>query len=219
MDDLSEIRQNISEGIASLSRTGPTPTEFEPTTEIEPEAGVVLERHLAIVPCPGSRMASPREQPGRDRPPRRSSAASRQVWESPPRPASRLVLPRLAGRIERALELRQLFEDLLESEAEGGATRASATQAWLAAWGEVDEEQDNESSGPIKAEASTWPVSEFVGYAEDGELSLSPSYQRADVWPTTTAQQLIESILRGIPLPSVILLQRTHCPAGHVRDG
>ena len=42
-----------------------------------------------------------------------------------------------------------------------------------------------------------------------GELSLSPSYQRADVWPTTTAQQLIESILRGIPLPSVILLQRT----------
>ena len=38
MDDLSEIRQNISEGIASLSRTGPTPTEFEPTTEIEPEA-------------------------------------------------------------------------------------------------------------------------------------------------------------------------------------
>ena len=58
--------------------------------------------------------------------------------------------------------------------------------------------------------ANTWPVSEFVGYAEDGELSLSPSYQRADVWPTTTAQQLIESILRGIPLPSVILLQRTH---------
>ena len=105
-----------------------------------------------------------------------------------------LVLPRLAGRIERALELRQRFEEILESEAEGGATRASATQAWLAAWGEVDEEQDNESSGPIKAEASTWPVSEFVGYAEDGDsASARPTSGRTSGPPRPLSSSLSPS--------------------------
>jgi hypothetical protein len=208
VDDLSEIRQNISEGIASLSRTGPTPTEFEPTTEIEPDAVSFSSgtwRSCLVQVQEWLRLENSLDEAAPE-----SFLSSLATGLGEPATADEsLVLPRLAARIERALELRQLFEEILESEAEGGATLASATQAWLAAWGEVDEEQDNESSGPIKAEASTWPVSEFVGYAEDGELSLSPSYQRADVWPTTTAQQLIESILRGIPLPSVILLQRT----------
>lgn len=208
VNDLSEIQQNVSEGIASLSRSGPTPIEVEPTTELYPyDASFTSGTWRA---CLAQVQGWMRLENGLDETSPGSFLSSLATGLGEPATAGEsLVLPRLAGRIERALEVRQLFEDVLESESEGGATRASATQAWLAAWGEVDEEQDNEGSGPIKAEASTWPVSEFVGYAEDEELSLSPSYQRADVWPDTTAQQLIESILRGIPLPSVILLQRT----------
>lgn len=44
---------------------------------------------------------------------------------------------------------------------------------------------------------------------------MSPSYQRADVWPTGDAQLLIESILRGIPLPSVILLKTNDSKGDH----
>src|SRR5690606_34597149 len=118
-------------------------------------------------------------------------------------PLQERLLPRLADRLDRALDLRDQFVSELELAAEGAATHASASAAWVAAWEEVDEDEDAESSGPIHAEADTWPIAEFVGYAEDNDLNLSPSFQRADVWPTTSSQQLIESILRGIPLPSI----------------
>ncbi|QKE83185.1 DUF262 domain-containing protein [Arthrobacter sp. NEB 688] len=208
MDELSDTRQNISEGIARLSRPGLTPTEFEPTTEIEPEAvsfATGTWRQCLVQIQGWLRLENNLDETSPE-----AFLRSLATGLGEPETADEsLVLPKLAGRLDLASQFRKQFEEVLESEAEGGATRASATQSWLAGWGEVDEEQENEGSGPIKAEASTWPVSEFVGYATDGELSLSPSYQRADVWPTTTAQQLIESILRGIPLPSVILLQRT----------
>ena len=45
-------------------------------------------------------------------------------------------------------------------------------------------------------------------HARDFDLNLSPSYQRADVWPTSSWQLLVESILRGIPLPSIIILDK-----------
>lgn len=207
--DNSEVRQNISEALAMLSRPGPTPTEVEPC----PSEFTVDEISFST----GSWRAYLAQVQGWLRLENLLDETSPELFfrslatglGEPASAEESIVFPRLEERLERALELRQFFDDLLEAEAEGGATRESATQAWRVAWEEVEEEEASEGSGPIKAAADTWPISEFIGYAEDGELSLSPSYQRADVWPTTTAQQLIESILRGIPLPSVILLQRT----------
>ncbi len=112
-------------------------------------------------------------------------------------------LERLRERAERAVELQKVFvEDL---EAEGGAIGA-ATGRWVEAWEEAPEEEE-ESSGPVTAKAQIWPIQEFSDKAEEGKLNLSPSYQRGDVWPTKDSQMLIESILRGIPLPSVIVLK------------
>ena len=50
-------------------------------------------------------------------------------------------------------------------------------------------------------------------------LNLTPSYQRGDVWTTGDRQQLIESIVRGIPLPSIILLEKDPDEPIEVVDG
>ncbi|MBW9208635.1 DUF262 domain-containing protein [Mumia sp. zg.B21] len=128
----------------------------------------------------------------------------------------RILFGRLRERLERAVELRLRFLEDMETAAEGGATLETASQAWEAAWQEASEEAGwtetddlDAGTGPILAEATTWPIVEFVEYARDGEMDLNPPYQRADVWPTADAQQLIESVLRGIPLPSIIILQMT----------
>jgi hypothetical protein len=120
-----------------------------------------------------------------------------------------VVMPRLLDRLEKAVELRRTFLERLEAAAEGDSTLSTATRQWLADWDDVDEEGVAEQGGPIHAEADTWPITQFVQYANDQELELSPSYQRAEVWPNSDSQMLIESVLRGIPLPSVILLQRS----------
>lgn len=133
----------------------------------------------------------------------------REGWESlidegDPEQLSILGLEALEGRLERAVQLRDAFADEVENE---GASLRAATGAWMTAWDETQEEVETEASGAILAEADVWPISDIKAHAEKGRLNLSPSYQRGDVWPNVDAQILIESILRGIPLPSVILMR------------
>lgn len=125
------------------------------------------------------------------------------------------LLERLQQRVERATDLRTTFIEELESESEGGATLGTASSNWVASWDEAEEASESEDSGPIRAQADVWPIVQFQSKALQGELELSPSYQRADVWPTGDAQQLIESILRGIPLPSIIILERNTDDGGY----
>lgn len=113
------------------------------------------------------------------------------------------ALDRLRERAERAVQLQQAFIEDLETE--GGGIPA-ATGRWKEAWEEEPEEEEY-STTPVTAKAQIWPIQEFSDKAERGKLNLSPSYQRGDVWPTKDSQMLIESILRGIPLPSVIVLK------------
>ncbi|WP_177180218.1 DUF262 domain-containing protein [Pedococcus cremeus] len=131
-----------------------------------------------------------------------------------PAPDGSSLLQRLAERLDRAVDFRNAFIEEVAKIDEGTATLESATGVWADKWEEVSEEDEVEGSGPIHAEATTWTISDFVGYAENAELNLSPSFQRADVWVTTMSQQLIESVLRGIPLPSVIILERVDLEAG-----
>lgn len=115
-----------------------------------------------------------------------------------------VALDRLRTRAEHALQLQRLFAEEFLSE---DGTRETATRAWKRGW-ESDEETDEPATAePVSAKADTWKISEFVSAAQSNKLNLTPSYQRGDVWPTSSRQILIESILRGIPLPSVILLK------------
>lgn len=106
----------------------------------------------------------------------------------------------LVDRLDLAVRLMERFQELGEA-----MPLQAATQKWIELWEE--EPSAPPTTAPIKAEAKVWPINEFSGKAVTQRLNLSPSYQRADVWPIKHSQQLIISILRGIPLPSVILLK------------
>lgn len=128
-----------------------------------------------------------------------------------------LFFTALSARLEIAVDYAEKYVEDLEGESEGESTRETASATWVARWEEFNSELEVEvdAEGPIIASARTWPIQQFVQYASDDSLNLSPSYQRADVWPTPDAQTLISSVLRGIPLPSVILLQQP-TPDGEV---
>lgn len=106
----------------------------------------------------------------------------------------------LATRLDLAVRLQQEFQQSLET-----LTRLQASEQWNESWEDADIEEA--APEPIKAKAAVWPIFQLAGRAKQGRLNLSPSYQRGDVWPAADAQKLIESILRGIPLPSIILLK------------
>lgn len=210
MADLSEVEQNIAEAIAELATEGATPLNVDVSRQ-QASPDVTIHLH------DGSW---------------RSQLAAVQGWlylpapidetdgESFDRSLSQLLttstsaplqgpelFERLHDRLDRAVANRQTFLEALESEADFNGALATASHAWEEAWADAEENEEAESAGPIKAEADIWPIAQFRQYAVDGEMDLSPSYQRADVWANAEAQLLIESVLRGIPLPSVILLK------------
>jgi len=123
------------------------------------------------------------------------------------------ALERLSERTELAARLQQSF--LAEIDTDGGSN-ASATASWAEAWTtEEDASADEVIPEPVTARADVWPISQFIGR----KLNLTPSYQRGDVWRTGDRQALIESVLRGIPLPSVILLRTGAVTPHEVVDG
>lgn len=123
------------------------------------------------------------------------------------------ALERLANRADLALRLQSAF--LAELEAEGGGS-ASASASWAEAWStEDDAAAEDVFADPVKAEADVWPVSDLAGT----DLNLTPSYQRGDVWRMGDRQALIESVVRGIPLPSIILLRTGPDTPHEVVDG
>lgn len=121
-------------------------------------------------------------------------------------------LERLGERAELAARLQQAF--LADLYAEGG-TRASATASWVNAWESEEDADPTVAPDPVTARADVWPISQLTGR----KLNLAPSYQRGDVWRTGDRQALVESILRGIPLPSVILLRTGASTPHEVVDG
>lgn len=121
-------------------------------------------------------------------------------------------LERLRERSELAARLQQAFL----AELEAGGSRASATANWADTWEESEEQtMSTVAPEPVTARADVWPISQLA----DMDLNLTPSYQRGDVWRTGDRQALIESILRGIPLPSVILRRTGPATPHEVVDG
>lgn len=60
----------------------------------------------------------------------------------------------------------------------------------------------------VVTEKFDWPISSIYDkIVKDKEIKLDPEYQRRYVWDTAKASQLIESILLGIPLPTIYLAE------------
>lgn len=110
-------------------------------------------------------------------------------------------LDALARHLQSAISHRELFLERLEEDG-----RRAAQKAWSEAW-EEDSSLDL-SPDPVHAVAGVWPIQNFRDMALKHRLQLSPTYQRGDVWSLPDCQKLILSILRGIPLPSVIVLRK-----------
>lgn len=108
-------------------------------------------------------------------------------------------LGRLFERVDQASRIQQVFFELLGDT----GNRKAASDAWKEAWDDEPEPDEAEPLKPVSATTEVWPIYQFT----HKKLNLTPSYQRGDVWTTSARQMLIESVLRGIPLPSVILLR------------
>ncbi len=122
------------------------------------------------------------------------------------------ALERLNERVDTACRLQADFLEELETK---GTSRATATQSWADAWAEIDVSEEPLSPEPVTAKADVWPIFQLTKKAPN----LTPSYQRGDVWSNGDRQSLIESILRGVPLPSIILLRTGPSTPHEVVDG
>lgn len=121
------------------------------------------------------------------------------------------ILATLRSRIEIAGRLQMAFLEDLDQ----GTARGLATTSWNQAWEEYTSDDEPATPKPVKAKADVWPIYQLT----DSPLNLTPSYQRGDVWGSGERSALIESILRGIPLPSIILLRFSSFEPHEVVDG
>lgn len=53
-----------------------------------------------------------------------------------------------------------------------------------------------------------YKVSDFISWARTSTLVLSPSFQRRSVWPVGAKSYLIDTIVRGLPIPIIFLRER-----------
>lgn len=55
---------------------------------------------------------------------------------------------------------------------------------------------------------TVFKVSDFISWQRSGSLLLSPNFQRRPVWPKTAKSYLLDTIVRGIPVPIIFLRSR-----------
>ena len=51
----------------------------------------------------------------------------------------------------------------------------------------------------------TYTIADFLKWNDDKELVLNPKFQRGSVWSPQARTYLIDSILRGYPIPKLLL--------------
>ena len=50
-----------------------------------------------------------------------------------------------------------------------------------------------------------YPISDLFGWIKSKELVLSPQFQRADIWTSSAQSYFIDTLLRGLPIPSIYI--------------
>ena len=59
-----------------------------------------------------------------------------------------------------------------------------------------------------KTSSKVIQISDLVQWNEKGEIELSPKYQRNSVWNENAKAYLIDTIIRGLPIPPIFLRQK-----------
>jgi len=54
----------------------------------------------------------------------------------------------------------------------------------------------------------TYNISDFIEWNENGALELSPNFQRRSVWTEKAKSYLIDTIIRGKPIPKILISQK-----------
>ena len=57
---------------------------------------------------------------------------------------------------------------------------------------------------------TTYTVADFISWQRSGELEISPRFQRRSVWKPKAKSYLIDTIVKGLPVPILFLRQRTN---------
>jgi hypothetical protein len=63
--------------------------------------------------------------------------------------------------------------------------------------------------GALTTTKTVYKVSDFLSWQKNGELELSSSFQRRSVWSPSAKSYLIDTIIRGLPIPLIFLRDRT----------
>ena len=110
------------------------------------------------------------------------------------------ILRSLKNHLNVALTHLQTYVSSVE---DSGLTEPTAYENWLESW-EISEDE-KEIVEPVDAKTHTWAIDRFADLARKNLLDTDPIYQREFVWNNAQCQMLINSVLMGIPLPSIIL--------------
>jgi len=57
-------------------------------------------------------------------------------------------------------------------------------------------------------DSKTYSINDFIHWDNNGELELSPKFQRNKVWNQSIKSYLIDTILRGMPIPPIFMTQK-----------
>lgn len=60
----------------------------------------------------------------------------------------------------------------------------------------------------MKFRIETWTIAQLKKSYDDGFLLLNPPYQRSFIWTLNDQQALVDSILKGYPIPNIFLLEK-----------
>ena len=122
------------------------------------------------------------------------------------------------NRLEERISLAQARKEIFEQALADDFGSKQSTSRWSACW-ENEPGIPDLSTVEVHAKVDAYPIRYFKDLVEDDDLELNPSYQRDRVWSTSDSQRLVDSVLRGIPLPSIILNQRVNSHDQEIVDG
>src|SRR5215813_3407320 len=57
-------------------------------------------------------------------------------------------------------------------------------------------------------DSRTYSINDFVEYDRQGQLELNPRFQRRPVWTDKAKSYLMDTILRGKPIPKIFIRQK-----------
>src|SRR4051794_15520939 len=60
----------------------------------------------------------------------------------------------------------------------------------------------------VKTDAYQMSIGEVINMFKDGELLINPDFQRLFRWEAGQKSKLIESLLLGIPIPSIFVFEK-----------